>query len=128
GLYFGERAFDKKSFVKAMGFTGIIFAVAGVGLELTSFASSVPVIAGFLFAAIIRVLERAFAHSLLRIVSILVFFAAIGMLEPLVVANACGPPAWFLLLPLYLAIAVSSQLVGCFAGLFDRQILKRHFA
>jgi len=127
GLYFAERLFSRKRFAKALGLIGIIFTIAGLCLELLGLGGAMPVFAGFLFASFVRALERIFAHSALRLAGVLIFFAIIGRLAPCVTVCSNHSPAWLLLLPMYLAIAVSSQFVCYFAGIFDRQILKRHF-
>jgi hypothetical protein len=127
-LYFAERLFVQYRFAKALGLVGIIFGLAGASLNLAGLGCAGPLLTGFLFAIVVRLLERIVAHNRLRLAGLLVLFAVIGRLAPCFVVCSKQAPTWLLLLPVCLAIAISSQFVGYFAGLFDRQILKRHLA
>jgi hypothetical protein len=128
GLYFVERVFEQKRFAKTLCLVGMIVAIIVACLGLSGFGGVIQLSSGFLFAVLVRTTERLFAQSALRLTGILAFFAAIALIEPFLVTYGGRSPAWFLFLPLYLAIAVSSQFVRCFASIFDRQILRRHLA
>jgi hypothetical protein len=124
-LYFSERLFGRKRFAKSIAFTGTFFIFAGICMKLLGFAGVAPLFAGLLYASFVRSLEQIFSFSVLRLVGVLVFFTLIGRLAPYFAPCSI---AWFLFLPMYLAIAVSSQFISYFASIFDRQILRRHFA
>jgi hypothetical protein len=125
GLYFAERAFVQKRFAKALGLVGIVFVVAGVCLEVFDLGGAMAIFVGFLFASFVRTLERIFARGALRLAGVLICFGIMGRFAPCFMVCA---PTWFLFVPVFLAIAVSSQFVGYFAGIFDRLILRKHFA
>jgi hypothetical protein len=125
GLYFAERVFVQKRFAKAFGLVGIAFVIIGGFLQLLGVGGATAIFVGFVFASFVRTLERSFAHGTLRLAGVLIFFAIMGRLAPCYLA--CSP-TWLLFVPVFLAIAVSSQFVAYFAGIFDRRILRRHFA
>ena len=76
-LYFTERLFTRKRFVKAFGLTstgvaGTTFFMIGLG-----FGGAMPLLAGFVFAVFVRAIELIFARSALRLL------APLSFLQPL---------------------------------------------
>src|SRR5581483_1398169 len=127
-LCFAGRLFKRRSFLKTICLITIVFSIAAFCIEFSGSGNSLDLIAGFLFAVFVRSLDQFVRHNTLRISVVLLFFAAAAAIESNLIAYSGKPLAWVHFLPVYLAMAVSIQFTGYFASVFDREILKRHFA
>ncbi|MBI4468917.1 MAG: hypothetical protein HY650_06320 [Acidobacteria bacterium] len=128
GLFFIERLFEDRRFVKSVALVGGLFVLASLASQAWWPGHGIGLAVAFFSAVLVRFLEVHCSRGALRFAAILLFFLVLGAIAH---QGATIPGArvfWLFVGPIGLAVALSCQILTSMAALFDRQILKGKFA